>query len=136
MPPSHPFNPLPALLACIAGSSTFEVTQEIFDTIYKKGLQPDKKKGIEKLEAIAKKYASDHSNLDEKSLKKILRNNTSKAIENGVFGVPTFVVEEQVFWGGDASDMMLDFIKNPGLFSTEEMKRISSMPMGLVRNKS
>jgi hypothetical protein len=53
-----------------------------------------------------------------------------------VFGVPTFVVEEQVFWGGDASDMMLDFIKNPGLFSTKEMKRISSMPMGLVRNKS
>ena len=136
MPPSHPFNPLPALLACIAGSSTFEVTQEIFDTIYKKGLQPDKKKGIEKLEAIAKKHASEHSNLDEKSLKKILRTNTSKAIENGVFGVPTFVVEEQVFWGGDASDMMLDFIKNPGLFSTEEMKRISSMPMGLVRNKS
>ena len=136
MPPSHPFNPLPALLACIAGSSTFEVTQEIFDTIYKRGLQPDKKKGIEELEAVAKKHASEHSNLDEKSLKKILRTNTSKAIENGVFGVPTFVVEEQVFWGGDASDMMLDFIRNPGLFSTEEMKRISSMPMGLVRNKS
>ena len=38
MPPSHPFNPLPALLACIAGSSTFEVTQEIFDTIYKLSL--------------------------------------------------------------------------------------------------
>ena len=73
--------------------------------------------------------------MDEKSLKKILRTNTSKAIENGVFGVPTFVVEGQVFWGGDASDMMLDFIKNPELFSSEEMKRISSMPMGLIRNK-
>ena len=136
MPPSHPFNPLPALLSCIAGNSTFEVTQEIFNIIYKQGWQPDQKEGIVKLEAIASKHTSHHSNLDEKSLKKILRSNTSKAIKNGVFGVPTFVVEGQVFWGGDASDMMLDFIKNPGLFSSEEMKRISSMPMGLIRNKS
>ena len=136
MPPSHPFNPLPALLTCIAGNSTFEVTQEIFNIIYKQGWQPDQKEGIVKLEAIASKHTSHHSNLDEKSLKKILRSNTSKAIKNGVFGVPTFVVEGQVFWGGDASDMMLDFIKNPGLFSSEEMKRISSMPMGLMRNKS
>ena len=136
MPPSHPFNPLPALLSCIAGNSTFEVTQEIFNIIYKQGWQPDQKEVIVKLEAIASKHTSHHSNLDEKSLKKILRSNTSKAIKNGVFGVPTFVVEGQVFWGGDASDMMLDFIKNPGLFSSEEMKRISSMPMGLIRNKS
>ena len=136
MPPSHPFNPLPALLSCIAGNSTFEVTQEIFNIIYKQGWQPDQKEGIVKLEAIASKHTSHHSNLDEKSLKKILRSNTTKAIKNGVFGVPTFVVEGQVFWGGDASDMMLDFIKNPGLFSSEEMKRISSMPMGLIRNKS
>ena len=136
MPPSHPFNPLPALLSCIAGNSTFEVTQEIFNIIYKQGWQPDQKEGIVKLEAIASKHTSHHSNLDEKSLKKKLRSNTSKAIKNGVFGVPTFVVEGQVFWGGDASDMMLDFIKNPGLFSSEEMKRISSMPMGLIRNKS
>jgi 2-hydroxychromene-2-carboxylate isomerase len=136
MPPSHPFNPLPALLSCIAGNSTFEVTQEIFNIIYKQGWQPDQKEGIVKLESVASKHTSHHSNLDEKSLKKILRSNTSKAIKNGVFGVPTFVVEGQVFWGGDASDMMLDFIKNPGLFSSKEMKRISSMPMGLIRNKS
>ena len=137
MPPSHPFNPLPALLLCIAGNSTYEVTKEIFDIIYKQGQQPDQKEGIKKLEAVVNEYTSStHSRRDESALKKILRSNTSKAIENGVFGVPTFVVEGQVFWGGDASDMMLDFIKNPKLFSSEEMKRISSMPMGLIRNKS
>ena len=136
MPPSHPFNPLPALLSCIAGNSTYEVTKEIFDIIYKQGEQPDQKEGREKLETLLNKYPSEYSELDESALKKILRANTSKAIKNGVFGVPTFVVEGQVFWGGDASDMMLDFIKNPELFSSEEMKRISSMPMGVIRNKS
>ena len=121
---------------CIAGNSTYEVTKEIFDIIYKQGQQPDQKEGIEKLEAVVNEYTSStHSTQDESALKKILRANTSKAIEIGVFGVPTFVVEGQVFWGGDASDMMLDFIKNPELFSSEEMKRISSMPMGVIRNK-
>ena len=136
MPPSHPFNPLPALLSCIAGNSTYEVTKEIFDIIYKQGEQPDQKEGREKLETLLNKYPSEYSELDESALKKILRTNTSRAIENGVFGVPTFVVDQQIFWGGDASDMMLDFIKNPELFSSEEMKRISSMPMGVIRNKS
>ena len=135
MPPSHPFNPLPALLSCIAGNSTYEVTKEIFDIIYKQGEQPDQKEGREKLETLLNKYPSEYSELDESALKKILRTNTSRAIENGVFGVPTFVVDQQIFWGGDSSDMMLDFIKNPELFSSEEMRRVSSMPMGLIRNK-
>ena len=135
MPPSHPFNPLPALLSCIAGNSTYEVTKEIFDIIYKQGEQPDQKEGREKLETLLNKYPSEYSELDESALKKILRTNTSRAIENGVFGVPTFVVDRQIFWGGDSSDMMLDFIKNPELFASEEMKRVSSMPMGLIRNK-
>ena len=135
MPPSHPFNPLPALLSCIAGNSTYEVTKEIFDIIYKQGEQPDQKEGREKLETLLNKYPSEYSELDESALKKIWRTNTSRAIENGVFGVPTFVVDRQIFWGGDSSDMMLDFIKNPELFSSEEMKRVSSMPMGLIRNK-
>ena len=135
MPPSHPFNPLPALLSCIAGNSTYEVTKEIFDIIYKQGEQPDQKEGREKLETLLNKYPSEYSELDESALKKILRTNTSRAIENGVFGVPTFVVDRQIFWGGDSSDMMLDFIKNPELFSSEEMKRVSSMPMGLIRKR-
>ena len=135
MLPSHPFNPLPALLSCIAGNSTYEVTKEIFDIIYKQGEQPDQKEGREKLETLLNKYPSEYSELDESALKKILRTNTSRAIENGVFGVPTFVVDQQIFWGGDSSDMMLDFIKNPELFSSEEMQRVSSMPMGLIRNK-
>jgi len=135
MPPSHPFNPLPALLSCIAGNSTYEVTKEIFDIIYKQGEQPDQKEGREKLETLLNKYPSEYSELDESALKKILRTNTSRAIENGVFGVPTFVVDQQIFWGGDSSDMMLDFIKNPELFSSEEMQRVSSMPMGLIRNE-
>ena len=48
---------------------------------------------------------------------------------------PTFVVGGEVFWGGDSTEMMLNYLDNPALFETSEMKRISDMPMGLIRAK-
>ena len=66
-------------------------------------------------------------------VKEKLKQNTENAVTDGVFGVPTFVVKDELFWGGDATDMMLDFLTNPTLFETSEMKRISEMPMGKTR---
>ena len=63
----------------------------------------------------------------------MFKQNTENAVTDGVFGVPTFVVKDELFWGGDATDMMLDFLINPTLFETSEMKRISEMPMGKTR---
>jgi hypothetical protein len=40
-----------------------------------------------------------------------------------------------VFWGVDATEMMLSYANNPELFQTPEMRRISEMPMGVVRRK-
>ena len=60
---------------------------------------------------------------------------TQEAQEVGVFGAPTFVVDGEVFWGDDATDMFLDYLANPDLLKTEEMTRLSTMPMGLVRKR-
>ncbi|HAF89308.1 MAG TPA: 2-hydroxychromene-2-carboxylate isomerase, partial [Deltaproteobacteria bacterium] len=49
------------------------------------------------------------------------RANTARATSEGVFGVPSFVIDGEVFWGGDSTEMMLDFLKNPTLFETPEM---------------
>ena len=68
-------------------------------------------------------------------VKDSLRANTARATSEGVFGVPSFVIDGEVFWGGDSTEMMLDFLKNPTLFETPEMSRISNMEMGLTRKK-
>ena len=73
--------------------------------------------------------------MSDPRVKDALRGNTELAIAKGVFGVPTFVVDGQVFWGGDATEMMLSYLDNPALFETIEMKRISEMPMGSTRRK-
>lgn len=48
--------------------------------------------------------------------KQALHDNTSWAIERGMFGVPSFVVGDQVLWGHDAFGMVMDFLRDPTLF--------------------
>lgn len=132
MPRRHPYNPLPSLRLCIAAGSQIEHIRAIFDIIYGKGLQPDDQDGIQAM-AKALNISSPETALSAPSVKEALRKNTEEAIADGVFGVPTFVIKGQIFWGGDAAIMMLDFLQNPDLFETPEMKRISDMPMGLIR---
>jgi 2-hydroxychromene-2-carboxylate isomerase len=135
MPPSHPYNPLSSLRLCIAAGSKIEDVQVIYNVIYGKGIQPDSEEGLgmmaQELNIKNPEEAINNINVKEK-----LKQNTENAIKDGVFGVPTFVVEDELFWGGDATDMMLDFLSNSALFETSEMKRISEMPMGKTRKHS
>ena len=48
-------------------------------------------------------------------------------------GVPTLLIDGELFWGADSLPMALDFLKNPGLFETPEMQRIATLPVGASR---
>ena len=106
----------------------------VFDAIYGQGLQPDAPEGVKAI-ARALRISDPDEALSDPQIKSTLRSNTEAAIAQGVFGVPTFVVDGQIFWGGDATEMMLHYLDNPALFETPEMERISEMPMGLMRRK-
>ena len=134
MPPMHPFNPIPALRLCTAAGAGIENTRAVFDLIYGKGIQPDSPEGI-RLIGGALNIPHPESAMQDPVVKDTLRANTAQATSEGVFGVPSFVIDGEVFWGGDSTKMMLDFLKNPALFETPEMKRISNMEMGLTRKK-
>ena len=134
MPPRHPFNPLPALRLCVAAGASIDAVRKTFGVVYGQGLQPDDPEGVAAMGA-ALGIEDPIAAMTDPDVKDTLRRNTELAIQEGTFGVPTFVLDGQVFWGGDATDMMLDFIANPELFSDEEMQRISRMPMGLVRQR-
>ena len=106
----------------------------VFDVIYGKGIQPDAPEGVQEI-ADALGISDPESAMLDASVKDTLRSNTDAAIADGVFGVPTFFVGGEIFWGGDATGMMLNYLKNTSLFEIDEMKRISDMPMGLTRGK-
>lgn len=132
MPAVHPFDPLPPLRLAVAAGSTREAVRAIFDHIYGQGRLLDSDEAITALgsrigvhDAVAQ--------LSDRRAKDGLRANTEEAVAGGVFGVPTFVVDGEVFWGDDATDMVRDFLRNRDLFKNGEMQRLSTLPVGPAR---
>ena len=69
------------------------------------------------------------SRIDDEDLKAKLRDNNDRAVQMGVFGVPTFIVNDQIFWGEDTLPMVLYVARSPNWLEAAEVKRISNLPM-------
>ena len=132
MPPQHPFNPLAALRLLCALGPTLEQARIVSHFVFGEGNDPSTPEGvaelggrlgIENASALASAPAS----------KDRLRANTEDALALGVWGVPTLLIGGQLFWGADSLPMALDFLRNPGLFETPEMRRIATLPVGATR---
>ena len=48
----------------------------------------------------------------EPHIKQKLIENTESAVEMGAFGVPTFFIENEIFWGKEAFREMPDYLSN------------------------
>ena len=72
----------------------------------------------------------------DQAVKDKLRSNTDAAIKTGVFGVPTFGIGNELFWGDDVTDMMLDYVANPDFFTSGELSRLANLPVGMERKES
>jgi 2-hydroxychromene-2-carboxylate isomerase len=66
-------------------------------------------------------------------LKNALRAQTQEAIDKGVFGVPTLLIDDQIFWGADAMDFARAYLANPAVLQSDEMRRLSTLPIGASR---
>jgi 2-hydroxychromene-2-carboxylate isomerase len=132
MPPAHPFNPLSALRLVIAAGSDRRSVETAFDFVFGQGRDVSDRAVLGEL-ARELGLPNLESALNDPGVKQTLRKNTDWAIERGVFGVPTFVVGKELFWGHDAFDMVVDFLRDPGQFSDAEMNRIDDLPVGVTR---
>jgi 2-hydroxychromene-2-carboxylate isomerase len=85
------------------------------------------------LEELAASLGVAREQLAEPRVKEILRANSDAAIAQGVFGVPTLVVDGEVFWGADATDFARAYLADRAVLDNEEMKRVSALPVGASR---
>jgi 2-hydroxychromene-2-carboxylate isomerase len=132
MPPAHPFNPLKALRLTIALENDMTLIGQIFNYIWKEGLSIDDEDSWNTfISDLNIKNAEKLSTQDE--VKNTLRLNTEDAINAGVFGVPTIIANGHLFWGVDATDMYLEYWKNPNFFDEEQMKKIDKLPQAARR---
>ncbi|MEK9722225.1 MAG: 2-hydroxychromene-2-carboxylate isomerase [Rhodospirillaceae bacterium] len=126
MPPNHPFNPLRALRLCEAASGDLSVVQSVFRSVWVDGDLPDSETGWPAMQAAAGVADAD-AKVNDPAIKAALLRNGETAIAEGVFGVPTFVVDGEVFWGDDAFEMLLDYLADPGILDTPGMREVKGL---------
>jgi 2-hydroxychromene-2-carboxylate isomerase len=131
-PPAHPFSPVTALRLCVAAGATPEAVDTVFDFIWREGRLPDTPERIAELGARLG-LADPAAALEDTGVRATLQHNFDRAVADGLFGVPTVLVDGQLFWGEDATDMLLDYLRDRTLFDTPEMRRLEHLPVGAVR---
>jgi 2-hydroxychromene-2-carboxylate isomerase len=129
-PNTHPFNPIPYLRLVIAADCQPQAIDSIFKALWTTGADAgDARLPIE----LARQLNIEPARIAEQDIKDALRKNTDEAIAHNVFGVPTLRIDTQLFWGADALDMVQAYLSDPTLFDSAEMRRVSTLPIGVAR---
>jgi 2-hydroxychromene-2-carboxylate isomerase len=134
MPPAHPFNPLAALRLIIAAGSDQRAARTVLDAVYREGRDVADAAVIA---ALARELgvADPQAALGDATVKQRLRDNTNWASSRGIFGVPTLVIGDELFWGHDAFDMALEYLRNPDAFRDPGMQAADTVPVGVTRTR-
>ena len=132
MPPAHPFNPLAALRLIIAAGSDRRAAETVLKAVFGEGRDLTDQAVIADL-AAQLGVADPQRALADAAVKQRLRENTLWASAQGVFGVPTLLIGEELFWGHDAFDMALDYLSRPQSFADPDMRALDSLPIGAAR---
>lgn len=113
-PKFDPFNPLSALrlsLQEVSGQRQADVVSAIFDAGWTQGQDPgDPDVLLAVLNSIGIDGSALIARIAEPSVKDLLKQETQDAISRGVFGVPTMIIDDELFWGNDQFEYMARYI--------------------------
>ena len=113
MPSAHPFNPLGLLrLALACGPNRF-VCENLFRHVWRGGADAA---DAGRLQSLQQELAPARDP-DGDEVKNELKQATQDAIARGLFGVPTFAVDDKLFWGFDALPMLRAYLQGDDWFA-------------------
>lgn len=112
-PSSFPFNPL-AIVRCATNAAAedhqAEVIECLFNAVWAKGMILEDPELIEKeLEQVGLSKDILEKSF-ERPAKLELKANIKDALAREVFGVPTFALEDDYFWGNDSLATLVDYL--------------------------
>ena len=110
-PPGHPFNPLQALRMCLALARQHERRRfalAVMSACWERGADVSDTAVLLRVAAsCALSGPAVQNAAQQPAIKMQLAAETENAIAAGVFGVPTFRVDGELFWGGDRIDALI-----------------------------
>jgi 2-hydroxychromene-2-carboxylate isomerase len=135
MPASHPFNPIALLRLALAcdheGACNRYVAQCLFEHVWQGGQEAQ---DGQRLQVLIERLQPQRSPEDA-DVKAELKANTAAAVSQGVFGVPTMVVDGQHFWGLDALPMLRAYLLGDAWFDSPSWQAAAQVAIGVTRKK-
>ncbi len=118
-PPQHPFNPLLGLRACTSienDQQRLAFAVALMQAAWEKGLDITDTAVVSQVAATCKLNADAILQaVVTPAVKQDLIDTTNSAVEQGVFGVPSFVVDGQIFWGDDRIDYLIHYLRGQNI---------------------
>jgi 2-hydroxychromene-2-carboxylate isomerase len=132
-PAAHPFNPLHHLRLAVACGAKPEAVRKIFDSVWTTGADAA---DPARFSVLLKELDLQVEDLEKPEIKNKLRTNTEHAAQRGVFGVPTFEVDGELFWGADSIEFLKEFLRDSSVLKNREMQRLDDLPAAAARRTS
>lgn len=133
MPHSHPFNPTSLLrlsLACAPqGLPNRYVVETIFKYIWTNGLEATDAGRLDQLIEQLQPAAD----LNSPEIKNRLKELGQTALQHQLFGVPSFVVDDKVFWGLDSLPMIDAYLKGDEWFEQDHWDSVKKPVYGIAK---
>jgi 2-hydroxychromene-2-carboxylate isomerase len=127
-PKTHPFNSLYSLRLALKGVAG-DLQLKVIKTLWEAGWQERIDMGEpDELQRVLAKAELPAVELYEKSFtpeaKKELKANLATALAAGVFGVPSFVAQDELFWGHDSMSELTSYIKGEDILDRQKLTRL------------
>jgi 2-hydroxychromene-2-carboxylate isomerase len=130
LPPAHPFNPLPALrLASLPMRPDHRLA--LIDALFREAWATGR--GLVGIEDIAKGFGLELEQTLSAEAKERVRNQTDGALRDGVFGVPTMFVDEQMFFGCDSLPHLEHYLQHGDVVAPGLVEQWEKLPASAVR---
>lgn len=134
-PAAHPFNPLALLRLAVAcgtgGQPNRYVVETLFRHVWCSGKDAEDPLRTTALTESLKPLLDPNS----AEVKALLKAFTESAIQAGVFGVPTFKVDDKLFFGLDSLAMLVAYLKKDVWFENTKWDEHALLPQGTTRFK-
>lgn len=129
-PASHPFNPLPSLRATLLEMSEAE-RRELVTRLFAATWVESRDVGSP--EVVAEVCASvgildPLERIQSPAIKRELLERSRRALSLGIFGVPTMIVEGELFWGTDSVGHLERFLRGDDPVDLDDIDRWASVP--------